>query len=665
MKLRFGNSPRCRLSGLLLLVCLSWQVGAEDKVPVPPQLPAADFARLPDVSAAQLSPDGKFLAYLYGHEGMSEVAFLDIEKDRARYYNPGFGSVYGFTWVSNERAIVRGDGGLGSIRRTAKGWVALTGLYRFSQLKGTQELLFAHEVLHADGRDPAHVLILDRNTYFGEQMLYPDVIEMDAETGAYHQLLKNPGHVTRWGADWDGHVRFGFLWENRVARLLHRETEEAPWRPVGGGGREGAEHVLLGMNRTGEVLHIGRANPAGFWTIYPFDIAKGTVGEPIFEHERYDIVPEGFGPMFAGVPLTAPIYSRRYRELVGVRYVTEGPRQYWFDPGMARLQEQIDRAFPGLVNQIVSFSHDENQMLLLSWSDREPGIYTLVDLAAERQLKRIGRRMPWIKPEQMAPTFPIELSARDGLRLNGYCTFPLGRGRTNLPGVMLVHGGPWVRDAWGFDPMVQFLANRGYAVLQVDYRGSSGYGVEFANKGRVQIGGAIQDDIADAVRWAIKQGILDPRRIAIMGGSYGGYSVLHALAKTPELYRCGVSVAGITDWPAIIKAAEAPERKLTYAYWEKRLGRLDDPALIQRLAAMSPVNFAAEIRLPLFLAHGTEDSIVPQSQTKEFARLLKKTGRAPEVLYFDHLGHGFPSHKQGEKFLNKLETFLARHLGTP
>lgn len=663
MNRHFGRATLCGLA-MLAVGAGACASAAEEGLRVPPKLPARDFVRMPDVSAAQLSPDGKFLAYVYDHEAKAEIAFLDIEKNRARYFNPGYGSLVDFVWASNERAIVAGAG-LGSLKRNTDGWVGLTGYFRYLALKGARDLLYAEEVIHADGRDPERVLILDRNTSFGEPRLYPDVIEMDADTGMYRQRLKNPGHVIQWLADWDGQLRFGVKWENRTARIICRDDEKSAWRPLGEPGAEGEERLLLGMDATGRVLHLGQPNAAGFWAIYPFDITRAVAGESIFEHERYDIVPREFAPSYAGVSLAAPIYSRKSRELLGVRYVTDVPRQYWFDPVLAGLQEQLDRAFPGLVNQIVSFSYDETRMLVLSWSDREPGIYTLIDLAAEKKLKPIGRSRPWIKPEQMAPTLPFELRARDGLLLHGYCTLPAGRGQENLPAVMLVHGGPWVRDAWGFDPVVQFLANRGYAVLQVNYRGSSGYGVDFARKGRAEIGGAIQDDITDTVRWAIKQGIVDPQRVAIMGGSYGGYSALFAAGKTPELYRCAVSLAGVTDWPALIKRRDDREHQITYAYWEKRIGQLDDPAVMQRLAAVSPINFAGEIRLPLLLAHGKEDEIVPVDQTKQLAVLLKKLGREPEVMYFDRTGHSFPMHERGEKFFNQLEAFLAKHLGPP
>jgi hypothetical protein len=213
------------------MACVGAPVGgAEEKEAIPPKLPAMDFARLPDVSAAQLSPDGKYLAYVYGHEIREEVAFLDIEKNRARYYNPGIGSVVDFVWASGERAIVLGWGGLGSIKRNTEGWQPLTGAYRYFGKKGATDLLYADEILYVNGRDPEHVLIVDRNDGAGTQWIYPDVIEMDATNGVYRVRLKNPGDIIQWQTDWDGRIRFGLKWKDRTARLIVRDDENSTWR---------------------------------------------------------------------------------------------------------------------------------------------------------------------------------------------------------------------------------------------------------------------------------------------------------------------------------------------------------------------------------------------------------------------------------------------------
>jgi acetyl esterase/lipase len=483
-------------------------------------------------------------------------------------------------------------------------------------------------------------------------------------TGRFSQLLKNPGHVTSWLADTKGQVRFGIQWERGGSRLIYRDDPEKPWQTsteLGGGNHE---RWLIGLDASERVLHVGQASANGRRGIFAYDLGRQEMVGALFEHEQYDVVMPDFTPHFAGVALATPVYSHKSRQLLGVRYVTTVPQRYWFDPAMTELQRQIDAMHPELLNTIVNMDAAENRLLVLSWSDREPGIYSLVDLATQK-VTPIGRRMPWIKPEEMAPMYPIECRARDGLPLCGYLTLPVGAGRRNLPAVVLVHGGPWVRDVWGFDTLVQFLANRGYAVLQINFRGSAGYGADFSAKGREQVGGTIQDDIADATRWLVAQHFADPQRIAIMGGSFGGYSVLHALAKSPELYRCGVAYAAVTDWPDLLAKREKGEYLLVHEYWRRQIGDLKDEAVRRRMTEVSPVSFADQIRLPLLLVHGEEDQVVPIKQAKRFADSLAKLGRPPDTLYLKRVGHEFPVDKPAREFLTRLESFLARHLGPP
>lgn len=661
-----------------MFVGLIWLAGTATEAATSEQatalIPVEDFARSPDLSAAQLAPDGKFMGYLFTHEGRTEMGFLDLATGKARYFNPGRSVVgsnlqmAGFRWVSNDRVIVQTTvwghfiAGLAAINRTTEGWLGLTGVPRWESIKNSSGVLQAFEILHASGEDPTNILLLDRNTNRGEKSLYPDVLTMDATTGAYRSVLTNPGDVTHWQADWDGAVRFGLEWDGNFSRLTYRETPTAPWQFVQALGNSEPETSFVGLDKTGQIIHVAQPSQKGRWALFPFDLQKKQSGGALFADDEYDVLPPDYHPSFADVPLTAAIYSSKARELLGVRYVTDRPRQQWFDPVITQLQQQIDALHPELTNLIVSMDKTESSLLVLSWSDREPGFYSLVDLT-NHKVSLIGRRMPWIKPEQLATMNPIKCTARDGLQLQGYLTLPVGAKKKNLPLVMLVHGGPWVRDVWGFDPLVQFLANRGYAVLQINYRGSTGYGLEFAAKGMAEVGGAIQDDITDAVHWAIQEGIADPTRIAVMGASYGGYSTLFALAKSPELYRCGIDIAGVTDWPDLLETHNRDgEFKIAYAYWEKRLGEIKSEKVHQRLTEVSPINYAEQIKAPLLIVHGKEDQVVPFSQTKRLVTLMKKQGRTPETLYLSDLGHTFPHDKQGIEFLNKVERFLAINL---
>jgi dipeptidyl aminopeptidase/acylaminoacyl peptidase len=367
-------------------------------------------------------------------------------------------------------------------------------------------------------------------------------------------------------------------------------------------------------------------------------------------------------PSYAGVSLATPLFSSRYRRLLGVRYVTDGPHEYWFAPELRAVQQQFQQLYPKLVSLIVSTDADVRRLLVLSYSARDPGFYSLVDLA-DGKLRQIGRRCPWINPDHMADTYPVSCEARDGLTLRGYLTLPAGRGRQNLPLVTLVHGGPWRRDVWGFDAIVQFLANRGYAVLQVNYRGSPGYGRKFSEKGRKEIGGRIQDDIVDMTLWAVRQGIADASRLAIMGSSYGGYSTLFALGRQPEVFRCGIAIAPVTDWVAIWRHRENDMYKDAFRFWSERIGNMEDEAVRSRLAEVSPINFAASIRAPLLLVHGKRDTTVPLAQSESLVEALARTNHPAKALFFSDLGHRYPDGEQGTKFLTEVEQFLGNHLG--
>ena len=321
----------------------------------------------------------------------------------------------------------------------------------------------------------------------------------------------------------------------------------------------------------------------------------------------------------------------------------------------------MDRLLPDTVNLIVSRSEDEKRLLVLAFSDRDPGTYYLIDLrSAKPKGGKLGERMEGFPVKSAVPIYPISYQARDGEEIHGYLTLPAGEKKKGLPLVVLPHGGPTVRDIWGCDPLVQFLASRGYAVLQMNFRGSPGYGTEFYDKGKREVGRGMQDDIEDGTRWAIAKRIADPGRIAIVGASYGGYAALFAMGHNPELYRCGISIAGVTDWTDIIKERKGEEYKFAYQHFREWIG---DPKLNQEfLASISPVNFAAKITAPVFIVQGKDDLTVPPKQARKMVTALEKAGRPPQVLYFSEEGHGFTKEKNRAKLYTEIEKFLAKNL---
>ena len=653
MKRHFWRAGLCGLAGLA--AARAWAEGAV--------IPVEDFARAPQYGDMQLSPDGTSLGYRVFNDEDAGFGVLSLDQMKAEVMMWGkkgftdeakFNYVNGFTWVGPKRALLYLALGWAGINRDFTHARYLTGWGREREQRGRAGIATAANfdpvgTVPDARRDPTRVLVLNLPDYANPEFR-PDVFQLNTEDGVFHLLEKNPGNVRGWGADWDGNIRFGLIDDGVDTRFIHRAAPGQPWsRPVDFG-RGTISYGLAGLDADNRTLYVFKPAPNGRKALFGYDLKEEKFSAPLFQHEKYDV--EG------------AIFSPKDRRLLGVHYATEWPRQYWFDPEFAKLQETVDTANPGLSNQIVSMDWDMRRILVFSSSARESGYYTLVDLEKGRT-QPIAKSRPWLKPADMAEMYPVKCPARDGLELNGYLTLPPGRGKKNLPLVTFVHGGPFgVRDHWGFDPIIQFLANRGYAVLQVNYRGSGGYGVEFYQKGRHEVGRAIQQDIVDMTQWAVQQGIADPHRLAIMGASYGGYSTLIALAQTPDLFRCGIACMAVSDWTGLFKFHEEQDMYSRDAqrYWALLIGDMRDEKERQRLATVSPVNLAAQIKAPVFIMHGEDDSTVPIDQAHAMEAALKKAGHPPEILYLEKVGHWWPTDRKGVQFLQRVEAFLTANL---
>jgi dipeptidyl aminopeptidase/acylaminoacyl peptidase len=347
--------------------------------------------------------------------------------------------------------------------------------------------------------------------------------------------------------------------------------------------------------------------------------------------------------------------------LLGIRYIAEGPKQYWFDPALAEIQRQLDVVLSEFSNVVVNFDDSGRNLLVFSCSAKNPGFYSTLNLDTWK-MKTVAWKRGWVKDAISAEQYPIALRARDGLELHGFLTLPIGPKQTGLPALVLVHDGPIERDSWGYTPLVQFLANRGYAVLQVNYRGSSGYGDEFRRGGQ---GGAVQamsDDIIDATRWTVERKFIDPHRIAIMGLGFGGYNALGAMVRAPELFRCGVGVDALCDWSSLKDQQRMPQYAGLYDTLSRMLGVNGDAAGEAKLRENSPATRAKDFRGPVLLVHSDDDRWVPISQMDAMKTALKRQKRTVETLKFDFHAHGYPGGEDGERFMERLEKFLTTNL---
>lgn len=380
----------------------------------------------------------------------------------------------------------------------------------------------------------------------------------------------------------------------------------------------------------------------GRFGVYSYDFATDTRGDALFEHPWADVTTALVG---AG------------GQLDGVMFEDDRPRIQWINPEYQRLQATLDRALPGKTNLISNRSTDGQRILFWSGAADDPGTYYVYDRTARRI-------QPFISPydalvdHHFAPVRPISFRNRDGTDLRGYLTVPQGRAARGLPLVLMPHGGPFARDSWNFDPWVQFFASRGYAVLQVNFRGSTGFGREFVERGYGQWGSGMIDDLEDGVDWLVHEGTADAGRVCIFGASYGGYAALWAPIRKPERYRCAISFAGISDIGAMLRYDNNRFRAPRYGReWRLRVQGEQQTDL----AAISPLRQADRIRVPLLIAHGERDTNVPPSQSRDLIRALARRNAGVESVFYPEAEHGFTRPQDSIDFLRRLETFLARH----
>lgn len=351
-------------------------------------------------------------------------------------------------------------------------------------------------------------------------------------------------------------------------------------------------------------------------------------------------------------------YSNLRKELNGVSFVTWKREYKFFNKERAAILNYLQQQLKG--KEIIAASRDssETKFILRTFSDKSLGAYYYFNVASN-ELKKLSDVGSWLDENKMSDMKPIRYKARDGFTLFGYLTIPKNVKHENLPTIVIPHGGPWLRDSWGFDAEAQFLANRGYLVLQVNFRGSTGYGRHYWEAGFKEWGRKMQDDVTDGVDWLILQGLADPDRIAIMGYSFGGYSALTGVVSTPDKYRCAISYAGIMDVPTFLNSIPPvwePFREMLY-------NMVGDPVKDKELLEeISPLRNTDKINVPVFIAQGANDAKAPKEITDEFVKLLSESGVEVEYMVKENEGHGFRNEENRLEYFKAIEAFLKRHM---
>ena len=470
-----------------------------------------------------------------------------------------------------------------------------------------------------------------------------DVFRTDVKTGEQKLIAQNPGNITSWMTDHEGKLRIAGTTDGVNTTLLYRESEDEPFKPIlTTNFKEQVEPILFTFDNKRLIVQSNRGRDKT--AIFEFDPLTVKEGKLIAEHPEVD--------------MASVNYSRKRKVLTVANYTTwKGQRQF-LDKEAENMFKAVEKKLPGYEIAFTSANKAEDKYIVATFNDKSRGKRYLYSKADDK-LGFIADISPWLPEAELADMKPISYQARDGLTINGYLTLPKGVAAKNLPVIVNPHGGPWARDEWRFNPEVQFLANRGYAVFQMNFRGSTGYGRKFWEASFKQWGKAMQDDVTDGVQWLIKEGVADPKRIGIYGGSYGGYTTLAGITFTPDLYAAAVDYVGVSNLFTFLNTIPP--------YWTPYLAMLHEmvghPEKDKELlTSASPALQADKIKTPLFIAQGAKDPRVNKAESDQMVEALKKRGVTVEYMVKENEGHGFRNEENRFEFYEAMEKFLAKHL---
>ena len=598
-------------------------------------LPLRDFFRNPAQTLFQLSPNGRYLSWLAPHERRLNVFVRPVAGgEPTRVTSETARDISGYFWKGERIVYVKDAGGDENFH------VVTVGLDGGEQRDLTPGEKVKADVVDILENDDDH-LILSHNRR--DETVF-DVFRVNATTGEETLVAQNPGNIISWGTDHDGKLRVAGTSDGVNTSLLYRDSESEDFRPIlTTSFKETVAPLFFTFDnrRLYVVSNRGRDKAA----IFEFDPATAKEEALLVDSPEVDV--------------EALFYSRKRKVLTSARWTTWKVQRKFFDAQTEAMYRDVEARLPGYEVTFTSGNRDEDKFVVAATSDRTLGKRYLYDRNA-RTLDLLADVAPWLPEDVLSLMKPIEFKARDGLAIHGYLTLPKDAAPRNLPVVVNVHGGPWARDVWGFNPEVQFLADRGYAVLQINFRGSTGYGRRFWEASFREWGRKMQDDVTDGTQWLVDQGIADPARIAIYGGSYGGYPTLAGLAFTPDLYAAGIDYVGVSNLLTFMKAIP-PYWKPMLAMLQEMVGDMEkDEAMLR---AASPVFSADKITAPLLIAQGAKDPRVVKSESDQMVEAMRKRGVEVEYLVKDNEGHGFRNEENRFEFYEAMERFLAKHIG--
>ena len=648
------------------LIVASLTVVVPSTVVAAPTLPIEAFAARPSTSGATLAPDGEHLAIIRSTNGRGYVVVQARDFTREPQLVMTEPEHWRITWcrfASNTRLLC---GLHASVRER-------TLVYNTSRLVGVDidgrnlKVLvqnadaakgqFQDRVLQWNTGIPNTVLIeadegLDaeqRSLVAGGGQIYghvgtnalPGVVELNVQTGALKERQRSRSPIRHWRADPQGEVRLGWGQEGAQISYYARLKGDSEWHRL-------ARFEAFNREQHFEPVAIGADKPNIAFAIGPSDNKNA-----LWQLDLTDQAEPRLVYANPAVDISTTTISEDGR-LYGVHYETERPGDHYTDPHTANIIAALKTAMPEVYSRLVSRTADERRFIVHSYSDTQADFYSYLD-ESNGKLLRLGGPVAALDPQALSPVTPIAYPARDGTPIPGYLTLPRDRSARDLPLIVMPHGGPIARDSWHYFFLTQFLANRGYAVLQMNFRGSSGYGGDWFYAAHQDWGGLTYDDVVDGARWAIKEGTADPRRLCIVGWSFGGYLALLGAQRNADLFRCAVDVAGISDLGLLVN--ESYQYVNGADYRRRQLGTDSE-----KLKRDSPRQHAADFAVPLLMVHGDLDAQVPIEHSRAMARALKRDDRPYRLVEITDGDHSLSAESARITLLREIESFLAEHL---
>jgi dipeptidyl aminopeptidase/acylaminoacyl peptidase len=599
-----------------------------------------DFFRNPDKANFSLSPSGKYFSYLGPYKnrmnlyvqkiGESEAKRITSEKDR---------DIAGYQWASEGRLIyVKDEGGNENFSLFG---VDVDG-------KNLKELTPFEEVSiqiidMLEGNDEEIIIGMNKEM---KELFEP--YRINIITGEIKKIAENKdlaAPISTWKTDHNGRLLLAIQMIDGInQKILYRSSEDEPFKEsITTSFKEGLTPMFFDFEKPNVIYalsNIGRDKE----TVVRFDLEKKKEIEALFNHSEADI--------------ESLHYSKKNKRLLYAKFTLDKTEYHFFDEDTERRYNKLKEQFPNDEIVVTAYNREEDKYMLRTYNDKTSGAYYYYDSDSEEVTKLVDIA-PWLNERDMADMTPIAYTSRDGLTIHGYLTLPKGVEAKNLPVIIHPHGGPWVRDKWGYNPSNQLLASRGFAVFQMNYRGSTGYGREFWEASFKEWGNKMQNDITDGVNWLISEGIADPNRVAIYGGSYGGYATLAGITFTPELYACAIDFVGVSNLHTFLNTIP-PYWKPYLDMMHEMVGHPVEDSV--DMANASPVNFVDNITCPLFVVQGANDPRVNIDESDQIVQRLRKRGiEVPYMVKYDE-GHGFRNEENRIEFYKAMLGFLSMHL---